>query len=87
MFIIKKLKQELKLEALVKLQYYRLGYISKKRIVKLAEITEGITIKSNLGKEVQVYEAYQLVDAPKQISRRKIGQAYSILGRVYFDLV
>jgi hypothetical protein len=35
----------------------------------------------------QVCEACQLANAPRQISRRKIGQAYGVLGRVHFDLV
>ena len=86
-FATKKSNQEPKSEASIELWHRRLGHIGKARIVKLAEMTEGITITSNPGKEMQVCEAYQLADAPRQISRRKIGQAYSILGRVHFDLV
>ena len=84
---IKKSAKEPQSEASIQTWHRRLGHIGQQRIAKLAEMTKGITIESNPGKEKQVCEACQLADAPKQISRRKIGQAYGIFGRVHFDLV
>ena len=86
-FATKRSAKEPQSEASIYTWHRRLGHIGKERIAQLAEMTEGITIESNLGKELQVCEACQLVDAPKQISRRKIGQTYGRFGRVYFDLV
>jgi hypothetical protein len=50
-------------------------------------MSEGITITDKSNPKKQVYEACQLADAPRQISRRKIGYTYRKIGRVYFDLV
>lgn len=83
----KKSAQEPRSEGSIHTWHRRLGHVGTERIEKLAEMTEGITIESNPGKKKQVCEACQLADAPKQISRRKIGQAYGVFGRVHFDLV
>ena len=86
-FATKRSAKEPQSEASIYTWHRRLGHIGKERIAQLAEMTEGITIESNPGKELQVCEACQLADTPKQISRRKIGQTYGRFGRVYFDLV
>jgi hypothetical protein len=82
----KKSAREPRSEESIQTWHRRLGHIGQQRLTKLAEMTEGITIESNPCKK-QVCEACQLADAPKQISRRKIGQAYGIFGRIHFDLV
>ncbi|EKV08147.1 hypothetical protein PDIP_69620 [Penicillium digitatum Pd1] len=84
---MKKSAQEPRAKASTHTWHRRLGHIGQQRIAKLAEMTEGITIESNPGKEKQACEACQLADAPKQISRRHIGQKYGVFGRVHFDLV
>ncbi|KAJ6047199.1 uncharacterized protein N7446_012033 [Penicillium canescens] len=85
-FTTKRSAQEPKSAASMETWHRRLGHIGPDRITKLSEMTEGVTItESNPVK--QVCEACQLADAPKQISRRKIGQAYGVFGRVHFDLV
>ena len=68
----KKSAREPQSEESIQTWHRRLGHIGQQRLTKLAEMTEGITIESNPGKK-QVCEACQLADAPKQISRRKIG--------------
>lgn len=84
---IKKSAREPASKAPIKLWHKRLGHIGTERIVKLSEMTEGITIESDSSKRKQVCEACQLADAPKQISRRRIGEAYGVFGRVHFDLI
>ena len=83
---IKKSVREPAAEASIGIWHRRLGHVSKERIVKLTEMTEGVHIAGS-NPENQVCEACQLANAPRQISRRKIGQAYGVLGRVHFDLV
>lgn len=83
---IKKPVREPAAEASIEIWHRRLGHVSKERIVKLTEMTEGVHIAGS-NPENQVCEACQLANAPRQISRRKIGQAYGVLGRVHFDLV
>ncbi|KAI2685533.1 hypothetical protein LCP963914a_4860 [Penicillium roqueforti] len=60
-FATKKSNQEPKSEASIELWHRRLGHIGKARIVKLAEMTEGITIASNPGKEMQKSECQMAV--------------------------
>ncbi|CAG8897455.1 unnamed protein product [Penicillium nalgiovense] len=91
---IKKSAREPATQASIETWHRRLGHVSKKRIEKLTEMTEGVKIAGSnpekqvsLSSEKQVCEACQLASAPRQISRRQIGQAYGVLGRVHFDLV
>ncbi|KAI1829116.1 hypothetical protein DTO027I6_9863 [Penicillium roqueforti] len=91
---VKKSAREPASEASIETWHRRLGHVSKERIEKLTEMTEGVKIAGSnpekqvsLSSEKQVCEACQLANAPRQISRRKIGQAYGVLGRVHFDLV
>ncbi|OQE59396.1 hypothetical protein PENNAL_c0325G00318, partial [Penicillium nalgiovense] len=90
---VKKSAREPASEASIEIWHRRLGHVSKERIEKLTEMTEGVHIaggnpgKQDAASENQVCEACQLANAPRQISRRKIGQAYGVLGRVHFDLV
>ncbi|KAI2732946.1 hypothetical protein CBS147339_9998 [Penicillium roqueforti] len=83
---LKRSEREPESEASLETWHRRLGHIGKKRIEKLSEMTEGVMITGS-NPENQVCEACQLADAPKQISRRRIGTTYGILGRVHFDLV
>ena len=85
-FATKKSAQEPRASAPMETWHRRLGHVGAKRITKLSEMTEGITITES-NPVNQVCEACQLADAPKQISRRRIGYAYGQLGRVHFDLV
>ncbi|OQE25929.1 hypothetical protein PENNAL_c0999G10895, partial [Penicillium nalgiovense] len=70
---IKKSAREPATQASIETWHRRLGHVSKKRIEKLTEMTEGVKIAGS--------------NPEKQISRRQIGQAYGVLGRVHFDLV
>ena len=83
---VKKSAREPTSEASIEIWHRRLGHVSKERIEKLTEMTEGVKIAGS-NPENQVCEACHLANAPRQISRRKIGQAYGVLGRVHFDLV
>ncbi|KAL2695409.1 hypothetical protein AAEP93_010038 [Penicillium crustosum] len=67
-FATKKSNQEPKSEASIELWHRRLGHIGKARIVKLAEMTEGITIASNPGKEMQYSKTKPLPQEEDAIS-------------------
>jgi hypothetical protein len=71
----------------------RLGHVYPAAINQLSQLVEGVVIKDTdprrdqNGSGSELCHTCQLVNAPRQISRRPIGKHYGKCGRVYFDLI
>lgn len=65
----------------------RLGHVYQGAISQLPRLVNGVKIKNGPEGETELCEVCNLVNAPRQISRRPIGKHYGRYGRVYFDLI
>ncbi|KAJ6088976.1 hypothetical protein N7499_003084 [Penicillium canescens] len=65
----------------------RLGHVYQGAIGQLPYLVNGVEIKNGSEGETELCEVCNLVNAPRQISRRPIGKHYGRYGRVYFDLI
>jgi Reverse transcriptase (RNA-dependent DNA polymerase) len=81
-------------EATAEIWHRRLGHIAPQTVQKAADMVDGIKIKGDVQEESKsestesrICEVCKLSHAPRQISRRPIGQTFGRYGRIHFDLV
>jgi hypothetical protein len=71
--------------------HQRLAHVSTRVVKKTAEMVDGVKINEDLpetpSEEGELCKVCNLLNAPKQISRRPMGQPFGRYGRIYFDLV
>jgi hypothetical protein len=68
----------------------RLAHVSTRVMKKTAEMIDGVKINEDLPEteeEGELCQVCNLSHAPRQISRRPIGQTFGRYGRIHFDLV
>ncbi|KAJ5642838.1 hypothetical protein N7490_006838 [Penicillium lividum] len=75
-------------KASARVWHSRLGHVYQGAIQQLPGLVDGIEITvDDLIPEGEICRVCSLTDAPRQISRRSIGQHYGRCSRVYFDLI
>ena len=86
---VRRSKQPLETEASAEIWHRRLGHVAPRVVWKTADMVDGIKIKGNPSEstETDICEVCKLSHAPRQISRRPIGQTFGQYGRIHFDLV
>jgi hypothetical protein len=90
---VRKSVKPLTSEASAERWHRRLAHVSTRVMKKTAEMVDGVKINEDLpetGEEEETGELCRvcnLSSAPKQISRRPIGQTFGRYGRIHFDLV
>lgn len=91
---VRKSEQPLVAEAPAEIWHRRLGHVAPQVIQKAADMVDGVKIKGELpdstapeSTETSICEVCKLSHAPRQISRRPIGQTFGWCGRIHFDLV
>ena len=100
---VRRSEQPLVNEASAEIWHRRLGHVAPQVVQKAADMVDGIRIKGNLpetarlarsestetGKstETGICEVCKLSHAPRQVSRRPIGQTFGRYGRIHFDLI
>lgn len=72
----------------------RLAHVSTRVVKKAAEMVDGVRINEDLPEQLaeeeqegELCQVCNLSNAPKQISRRPIGQTFGRYGRIHFDLI
>ncbi|KAJ5561490.1 hypothetical protein N7461_000251 [Penicillium sp. DV-2018c] len=85
-YATRKSAKPLKSTASLDTWHRRMGHVSQKVVRKAEEMVEGMEIgESKLNEEL--CEVCKLSSAPRQISRRSIGQTFGRFGKIYFDLI
>lgn len=93
---VQRSEQPLVAEASADIWHQRLGHVAPRIVQKAANMIDGIKIKGGLSKpteselastETSICEVCKLSHAPRQISRRPVGQTFRQYGRIHFDLV
>lgn len=89
---VRRSEQPIKAVATKELWHRRFGHVNDRAVKQLGNMVQGVKIKDLEVQDapengLELCETCQLGRAPRQISRRPIGQTFGRFGRVHFDLI